>query len=395
MKIFKNGKMMLKRMMVAGMSAAMIAVCSQPLSVSAQVQERPPEIPESEFINKGSQGQKAIPPEYPDGADRPRGEDFEWVQSVDNIFNVPAGAQKLSISDNAKGDWKAFLVGTPTDKLCFYATFNAKITDNGNNNVTFKADWYNQTLVDRNTGEGGKLDTTMLPDEVYYGGTTTDSLLVTDPDTDSINRYMFASGDMIKEFIIVNMYQSGNRQCALGVFYGDNEKSLGNIFMTRTGVAPYIPNSAIAPTLVQPKSITSVLTGSKTKSNGSAAASDWSAYEGYWVYEFTDESTGNVQRDTFYIERKSDDTAYCVICDESIPTWYGVLGKVALDPDANELVIYYPDGSIFDVVSFIGKDEIDVATHGGSFYKKDKSLHSQNYWDFIDNKFATSDEWAE
>ncbi|MCR5403105.1 MAG: hypothetical protein K6E91_04700 [Butyrivibrio sp.] len=210
---------------MAGLLTVMIAVCTLPIAASAQVQ----------YILR--------PSEYADGADRPKGEDFDWVRSVDNIFTVPAGAQKLSIPDYAEGEWKAFLVGTPTDKSCFYATFNAKITDNGNNNVTFKADWYTQTLVDRNTGKDYRTDTTILPDDVYYGWTTKDSLFVSDPDTDMINLYMFASADLIKEFLIVNMYQDGNRQCALGVFSDSNQKPLGNIFMTRfAGTVEVKPN---------------------------------------------------------------------------------------------------------------------------------------------------------
>lgn len=373
MTLLKNGKRRLQSAAAAGLMAAVIGVCTLPISASATVVERPPEIPESELINNGTSGQKAIPPEYPgDGAEKPTSSDFDWVNSVTNIFDVPAGATSLRKPSEVKGDWKAFLVGQPTETLSFFGVLNTKIEDKGNGNITFKAKWKTDTIINNSTGEVSTMDSSVLGDTTYVGGMTDQSLYAEDKVSDTILRHMFVNSDLINDFIIVNFYQQGNRQYALGIFETDKQKQIGNIYMTRT-----------------------VSTSTK-KSSGTASsiATEWSGYSGYWVYEYTDEFN-NVTRDSIYIEPISADKAYVVLADESIGTRIGIVGKMELNPSDNSLRIYYPNGALFDVVYFVGKGELTVASHGGSFYYKDKSAHTPQYWNHIGNKFAESNEWYE
>ncbi len=349
---------------------ALLAVFALPIKVSAEVTERPPEIPESELVGNSAQGQKAIPPEYPgDGTEKPASSDFEWVSGVTNIFNVPEGADSLRSISDIKGDWKGFLVGQPTEYFIFYGTLNTKIEDKGNNNISFRAKWKNDTLVNNKTGEIVSMDSASLGDTDYYGGITDESLYAEDRNSDPLLRHMFVSGDMILDFIIVNFYQQGNRQYALGIFESDTRKQIGNVYLTRT-----------------------VSGKKKSSASNQTITTEWSGFSGLWVYEYTDDY-GNVDRYSYYIEPISADKAYVVLCDEIIDTQVGIVGTMKLDHSNNHLYIYAPDGSLFDVLYFVDKGVITVEDAGGWFYKKDKSWHSAQYWNHIGNKFKEANEW--
>ncbi len=140
----KANKKLIKGIL-AGAMAAMLAVSALPITAAAQVQERPPEIPESELIK-----QPEIPASWQgDGAQKPQGSDFTWVYDVTNIFDVPAGATVLDKKEQVKGPWKVFMVGEPSEYFCFYHTCNNNINDGVADNVYLVANWYRKTLVNR------------------------------------------------------------------------------------------------------------------------------------------------------------------------------------------------------------------------------------------------------
>ncbi len=373
MKIFQNMNKSLVHG-AAAMLSAVLAVCSAPLSVSA-VQERPPELPASELVSSD------IPAAYQGDGDRlPTGEDFTWIYDVEDIFVVPDGAKTLKTTGEVSGSWKVFLIGQPTDKLCFYNFFNANIVDCGNNNVSLEAKWYKQTLVNRATGESTIMDNTFIKNEIYKGALTDESLYAEDPDNDIIDRYMFANGSFIKDFVFVNMYQKGYRQYALGVFSTDGGRPIGNAYMTRE-VTSYV--------------------GEKTTVNntsGQKAVSieipDWSYFEGYWVYEYKDDAT--YQRDSIYVEPIGLDRAYVVIADESTGARMGSVVDIRHSAINNSLTLLNPDGTVFDVMNgttFNGKDAVSVEGFGELMIRADKSEHAQEYWNYISDRFKQADVW--
>ena len=385
MTILKRANSKLFKAAGAVITAVVLAVCTMPISASATVMERPPEVPESEWKDK-------IPASYQgDGAVRPEADDFTWVYDVTNTFAVPAGASELTTPYEVSGDWKVFLVGEPTETMCFYNYFNANIIDGGGNDVTLVANWFKQTLVNRQTGESGILDSSSLPSEMYTGKMIDGDIFVEDPDSGILARYMFASGSFINEFLLTSFYQIGDRQYGLGVFATDDSKPLGNVYMTRrvatsvgsaasTGTATTTTNPIIAP-------------GDENKTVG-ISFNDWSYFDGYW---FSEQSDGKkVQRDSFYVQSIDPLSAYVVISDETLGSRMGVKAQVTYDSTNDKITLLYPDGSVFDVMSktdFYGYDAANVEGFGGMMLRGNKADHAQEYWNYIADRFKEADVW--
>ncbi len=363
--------------------AAVLAVCTMPLTAFATVQERPPEIPESELIKKDT-----IPASYQgDGAQKPQGEDFTWVYDVQDIFAVPAGAKSLTTQDEVKGPWKVFMVGEPTEAFCFYNVFNMNINDLGAGGVALATTWYKQTLVTRKTNEATVLDSSGLASEIYDGSMDNGILYAADPDSDIINRFMFANGEFIDEFLFVNFYQIEDRQYALGVVYTDNEKFIGNVFMTRR------VNSYVGTTSTGSTSTDNTSTGNTSTDSGKTVGisfHDWSWFEGYWVNAYED------GRDSIYIQAIDPLSAYVVIADESIGVMRGLKATVTYDSNNEKITLLYPDGSVSDVMEkddYYGHEAVKLDGYNGLMFRGNKSDHAQDYWNYIADKFKGSDEW--
>ena len=373
-----------KRIVTAMAMAAVLAVSALPITASAQVQERPPEIPEGELIK-----QPEIPGSWQgDGAQKPQGSDFTWVYDVTNIFDVPEGATVLDKKEQVKGPWKVFLVGEPSDYFCFYNNCNININDGVGDNVYLVADWYRQTLVNRQTGEATILDSSGLQSEVYDGTMTAGAIFAEDLDNNDVDRFMFASGDTIKDFLIVNMYQIGDRQYGLGVFSADNAKSLGNLYMTRQ-VATSVGTTATTTT-----ETTATTSGSSDTGEGNKAISvsfrDLNWFSGYWTYE------DSYSSDSFYLEPINDHQVYAVIGDEAAATHYGIVLDVVSDPSRSTISLYYPDGNRFDSINgtnINGTDAITMSDYNGVLFRTDKSVRAQEYWDHINDLFKGANEW--
>ncbi len=388
MTIFKRANCKLFQTLGAMITAAVLAVCAMPITASATVMERPPEVPDSEWKDK-------IPASYQgDGSMRPEAEDFTWVYDVTNTFAVPAGATELTTPYEVSGNWKVFLVGEPTDAMCFYNYFNANIIDGGANNVTLVANWFKQTLVDRQTGESGILDSSGLKSEMYVGTMTNGDIFVEDPENDMLNRFMFANGSFINEFLLTSFYQIDDRQYGLGVFATDGSKPLGNVYMTRrvaTSVGSTATTGNTTGTTFTTDSIIS--SGDENKTVG-ISFNDWSYFEGYWFNEYNDGKT--VQRDSFYVQPIDPLSAYVVIADETHGDRMGVKAQVTYDSTNDKIKFLYPDGSVFDVMyktDFYGYDAVNVEGFGGMMLRGNKADHAQEYWNYIADRFKGADVW--
>ena len=371
MTIFKRADSKLLKAAGAVITAAVLAVCAVPISASATVVESPP-------VDRG------------DGVMRPEADDFTWVYDVTNTFAVPAGASELTTPYEVSGDWKVFLVGEPTDAMCFYNYFNANIIDGGGNNVTLVANWFKQTLVNRQTGESGILDSSSLPSEMYTGTMIDGDIFVEDPDSGILARYMFASGSFINEFLLTSFYQIGDRQYGLGVFATDDSKPLGNVYMTRR-VATSAGDTSTAAATTTTDPVTG--SGGENKAVG-ISFNDWSYFDGYW---FSEQSDGNkVQRDSFYVQAIDPLSAYVVIADETLGSRMGVKAQVTYDSTNDRITFLYPDGSVFDVMrrtDFYGYDAANVEGFGGMMLRGNKADHAQEYWNYIADRFKEADVW--
>lgn len=338
MKAFKNGKGRLRKVVVAGLMAAVLAVSASPVAARAATAD--------------------------DGTQRPASGDFNWISGISNVYSVPAGGKSLKTLKEVQGDWKAYLGGIPTEATSYFGSFNVKIVDKGKNYADFIADWYTETAVDNKTGRPSFIDTSKQADTTYTGGMTEKLLFAEDTSLS----HQFVSGTPIKDFIIVNFYQQGNRQYAIGAFEADGHNPMGNIFMTRT-----------------------VSGASLVTSNPAAeVAADWSGFAGYWEYKFQD-ATGHTAKDSVYIEPISADKAYVVIDNANSGTKTGIVGRMELS--GGKLNIYSADGTLRTTMSLVNNNTMSSTAHGGNYTRTDTSARAPEYWNHISNKFAEANEW--
>ncbi|MCR5402856.1 MAG: hypothetical protein K6E91_03435 [Butyrivibrio sp.] len=336
MKVLRNGKSLLKSVLAATLGAAMITIGMSPITASAATTET--------------------------GAQRPTNADFNWINGISDIYAIPGSGRALTSLQEITGEWKGFLGGIPSETNSFFGSLNAKIEDKGSNHATMTVDWYTETSVDNKTGRPSYNDTSKNADTTYTGGYSNKMFYA----EDTTLSHQFISGDAIKNFIIVNFYQQGNTQYALGAFQGDGRKTLGNIFMTRT------------------VSGSSLLT-SKPVPNVQAA---WAGYVGYFETKSQDEK-GRSIRDSIYIEPISADHAYVVI--DVGGKKRAVVGKMQLENGA--LNIYAASGALFDSIRLINNNTVSLSSRGTSFTRGDTSSRAPEYWNHLGNRFAAANEW--
>lgn len=335
MRVFKDQKTILKRV-AAGIMAAMIAVSVAPVTSLAATTEG--------------------------GVQRPTNEDFKWINGISDIYAVPGSGKALKTMQEISGDWKGFLGGKPTEDASFFGSLNVTIVDKGKGHLDFIADWYTETRVDNKTGRPTALDTSKAADTTYTGGLTPKYLFAEDASLS----HQFINGEAIKDFVIVNFYQQGNRQYALGAFEADGHKPLGNIFMTRTVSGASLITSNAAASVQAP----------------------WSGFAGYFEYKHQDGS-GQTVRDSVYIEPISADQAYVVI--DTNGKKRAVTGRMELADGV--LNVYAASGALFDSMRLVNNNTLQLTSQGASFTRMDSSARAPEYWNHIGNKFAESKEW--
>lgn len=336
MKVLTNGKRLLKSTLAAGLAAAMLTLGASPIAAAAATTET--------------------------GAQRPTNADFNWINGISDIYAVPAAGRALTSLQDITGEWKGFLGGIPTENASFFGSLNARIEDKGSNHATMTVDWYTETSVDNKTGRPSYNDTSKNADTTYTGGYSNKMFFAEDMSLS----HQFISGEPIKDFIIVNFYQQGNTQYALGAFQTEGRKPLGNIFMTRT------------------VSGSSLIT-SKAIPNVQAA---WASFVGYFE-TMSQDANGRAIKDSIYIEPISADQAYVVI--DAGGKKRGVVGTLRIENGV--LNIYAASGALFDSIRLVNNNTVSLTSRGTSFTKKDTSSRAPEYWNHLGNKFAAGNEW--
>ena len=307
-------------------------------------------------------------------SDRPTASDFDWVNQVNNIYDVPAGAAVLNSPKQIEGEWKAMLIGADNEYYWFNSILNLNFKISGTEDVTAVADWYRSSEINKQNGETKTYDESVDADTVYKGSMLNGTTYVFDPANDKYSRYLYVSGDRILSFFVVNWYEKGGRQYGLGIFSSE-DNVLGTIALVRT-------TGAVPTPMPEPANI------------------EWSAFEGYWVYE-NDNDPDDLWDDelnTIYIKAADPEYAFVHVDDEM---WgEAIYDKKRIEYDSlNHTIRLYniEEGtadSELQIDTFEGRDCLYVVGHSEMrFMRSETNERSWKTWESIEEDFRDLEDY--
>ncbi len=314
----------------------------------------------------------AVSASHRSAAERPHGEDFDWISNVGNIRDVPEGAKVLTQASEISGDWKVMLIGADNEYYAFYSILNMDFDFESNNeDVTVTADWYRSSEINRKTGEARAYDESADADTVYKGSLIDGSIYVFDGTEDAYSRYLFVSGERVLCFYIENLYEKDGRQYGLGTFYSEQDW-LGTIALVRDAKGS--------------------VSGVQKRESSEVK---WKAFEGYWTFAYENDPEDGWDDEFYsvYIESDGPDYVLCYISDEMWGSNQYGRKRAVYDEASQKLTLYKLENgeyqTDYQLGKVNGKDCIYVAGEKDApFVRTDKSVRSDTKWREIETLFA-------
>ena len=300
--------------------------------------------------------------------ERPENEDFDWLNKVTNIQEVPSGAKVLSSPSEISGDWKVMMIGADNEYYWFTSILNMDFDFAGNSTVSVTADWYRSCEISKKTGESKTYDESKDADTVYKGSMIDGSVYVSDQTSDRFSRYLFVSGERIYDFLFLNWYEKGGKQYGLGTFNSENEY-LGTVALVRNKGAVPVPEEE-------------------------STASEWAQFEGYWVFEddHDPEDLWDDELNSIYIKAAGPDRAFIHVDDEMWGSCIYDIKLVEYDPKYNSITLTNIEAGTVDselqIDTYNGEECLYVVGHTDvPFLRRKKDERSWLSWDSVNEDY--------